>query len=205
MLISTYRSDHFSFVLKIDEKKYFFLKNDFWHKIKEGKKEGLKDLYDTHFDALYSFGLYIHEDAERVQDAIHDLFIKLWDRRETITIPNNTRNYLFTALRNDLIQKVQKGSKVVLTESIQDQEDDAPFFEGDDDERKKKLKKAIETLSPKNREVIYLKYKDNLSNEEIAEVLGINNQSVRNLIHRAIKQLKKNIPNVSTFLLLYYL
>ena len=54
-----------------------------------------------------------------------------------------------------------------------------------------KLQNAMKELTDRQREIIFLKYSKNLSYEEIGEILGINYQSIRNLTHRAVSELRK--------------
>lgn len=183
------------------------MNTDFWYNIKAGNQQGLKDLYDAYFSILFKFGSYIHQDQDQVKDAIHDLFVNIWNKRDRINIPDNSKNYLMTALRNEIYQQFNKASKTVLVQKFSEEHSEDLIFEqnNNNEERKKLVRKAMEKLTNKNREVIFLKYKDNLTNEEIAEVLGINYQSVRNLLYRAIQQLKKNLPVLSTFCFYNYL
>lgn len=167
---------------------------EFWHQIKDNNKVGLQNLYEQFFEVLYAFGKYFHVNEAEVQDAIHNVFLRIWENRHNLNTPQNSKNYLMTALRNELNQNYRKASRIELKAEVTDvdlnmEEEESTFGEV----RKEKVNKAIEELSTKNKEVIFLKYKENLSNEEIAEVLDINYQSVRNLLHRAIKQLRKKI------------
>lgn len=64
-----------------------------------------------------------------------------------------------------------------------------------------KLQKAMKELTDRQREIIFLKYSKNLSYEEIGEILGINYQSIRNLTHRAVSELRKAMMLIVGFLL----
>ncbi len=167
---------------------------DFWLQIKDNNKVGLQNLYEEFFEVLYTFGKYFHVNEAEVQDAIHNVFLRIWENRHNINTPKNSKNYLMTALRNELNQNYRKASRIELKAEVTDADVDSEEEEsGSIELRKAVVNRAIDQLSSKNKEVIFLKYKENLSNEEIAEVLDINYQSVRNLLHRAIKQLRTKI------------
>lgn len=171
------------------------MSKEFWLKIKEGDRSGLQLLYKEYFQILYKFALFFHNDSTEVEDAIHDVFLRVWEKRSSHNLPENTKNYLMTAVRNEIYQKYRKSNKIDLVENFKESPEEVQQIDQDDykDDQKKKVASAMQLLTAKNREIIHLKYQENLSNEEIAEVLGINYQSVRNLLHRAIKALRKNI------------
>jgi len=66
------------------------------------------------------------------------------------------------------------------------------------------LNKSINQLSDRQKEAIYLRYHQGLSVEQVAEVLNLNYQSTKNLLHRAILQLRKDFPISALFLLLNF-
>jgi RNA polymerase sigma factor (sigma-70 family) len=66
------------------------------------------------------------------------------------------------------------------------------------------LNKSINQLSDRQKEAIYLRYHQGLSVEQVAEVLNLNYQSTKNLLHRAILQLRKDFPISVLFLLLNF-
>jgi RNA polymerase sigma-70 factor (ECF subfamily) len=66
--------------------------------------------------------------------------------------------------------------------------------EQEDEEKKIRLLKAIEQLSGRQKEIVYLKYYQNLSYDEICDIMNINYQVARNLLYQAIKSLKKWLP-----------
>lgn len=62
-----------------------------------------------------------------------------------------------------------------------------------DDETKEKFEKVISLLNPRQEEALYLRLQLELSYEEISQLLGINYQSARNLIYRAISKVRENM------------
>ncbi|MEZ7507133.1 sigma-70 family RNA polymerase sigma factor [Flavobacterium sp. Arc2] len=82
------------------------------------------------------------------------------------------------------------------------------IFHEDDDHDKEvilnQLKEIINKLSPREREIVYLKYFQNFNNTEISELLDINYQTVRNILGNAIKKLRKLGENYIEFLFLLF-
>jgi len=176
-----------------------------WEKMLKGDKKSLEAIYIDHVDALYDYGRKFSMDHSLVEDCIQNLFIYIWEKRDTLSQTTYIRSYLMLSLRRRIIREIKNDKTKDLSNSV------VHFFEepglGMEDEiirdeieekRHFQLKGAIEKLSPKQREIIYLKFNQNMSNQDIADLLGINNQSVRNSVSRAINSIKKYI-----FLLLF--
>ncbi len=69
---------------------------------------------------------------------------------------------------------------------------------------KEKIKKLLESITPNQREVVYLKYVVGLQHSEIAEILGIHEESARKLLYRAMEKLRNKISNDELYLIAIY-
>ena len=170
-----------------------------WLAFIKGDKKGFADLYEITFNRLYHYGMKFTTDEEVVKDCIQELFIKLYRNHRTLPELENPLFYLFRSLKNLLIDALQEKEKMIyfLPQEI-------PFhakfiYKNPEEERNEEIKEKIEEivnlLSDRQKEVIYLRYQADMSYEEIAAILGINYQSVRNLIHRSIKKIRSEIKN----------
>jgi len=169
-----------------------------WQQLQSGEQSAYAAIYKGHADYLLRYSYRITSDELAIEDAIHDLFVEIWKNRETIGSTDNIRAYLTVALRRKIVRTLQKKQK---TESDKVPEeihfnaelaiDEIIIATERSEEWSLKLEKAMSLLSDRQREVLYMKYYSQMNNEEISEALGINNQSVRNLVHRSLEQLKK--------------
>ena len=169
-----------------------------WQQFKDGQQSAYAAIYTGHADYLLRYSYRVTSDELIIEDAIHDLFVEMWKNRSTIGATDNIRAYLTVALRRKIIKAIQKKQK---TESDKTPEelnfqtelaiDEVIIATERSEEWAHKLKSAMGKLSDRQREVLYMKYYSQMNNDEISEALGINNQSVRNLTHRSIEQLKK--------------
>ncbi|GLR19786.1 RNA polymerase sigma factor [Portibacter lacus] len=165
----------------------------------DGQRDGLACLYKLFAKDLYKYGMAICSDDHEVSECLHDFFIYLWENRTKFDNVNHPKAYLFTSFKRKLIKQLAKNKKhdelsykhdgLISQESI---EETISKEEGQV-EYTLRLNKAIKNLSDREREVIHLKYFQRYKNEEIAGILEINNQSVRNLLYRAIQNLKKKL------------
>ncbi|MDO6803114.1 sigma-70 family RNA polymerase sigma factor [Wenyingzhuangia sp. 1_MG-2023] len=160
-----------------------------WGLFIDGDMDAFKTIYNMYYQMLYNFGKRYLNDSE-VEDAIHDTFLNILKYKNSSSEVKNIKAYLFKCLRNQIF-KVKKAAKLEFeldNETIQsenntheEQEKELVF---------KKLKELIKELSPREREIIYLKYFQNFNNIEISELLDLNYQTVRNILGNAIKKLR---------------
>lgn len=167
-----------------------------WKKMKEGDRSAFESIYRNHIQALYKYGARIHQDVNLLEDCIHDLFLDLWNNRATIGDTNSIAPYLLTSLRRKMYKKIKSSQKTHLTESNEalDQIDFAwPAKETEDNNSNlvhNQIQSFVQYLTPRQKEVIYLKYIRGLDYDEIGEVLDMKYQSVRNLVHRALQKMR---------------
>lgn len=168
-----------------------------WAALRRGERAALERLYRAHAEALLQYGRRFADEAA-VEDGVHELFVRLWDRRAGLNPDVRPRPYLLISLRNDLLRHVKRTR---LTEDAdgRDLPDAAPSTEAalvaaeEGDERRRALRAAVATLSPREREVVTLRFEQSLDYEEIVEVTGISYQSARNTLARAVAKLRQRV------------
>jgi RNA polymerase sigma factor (sigma-70 family) len=181
-----------------------------WESFKAGDSSALQVLYNHYVDSLYSYGMHLCADTDKVRDCIHDLFLSLWDSRRNFAIPNSGKAYLMVSLRRRIFDK---GSRIdSLTGQLEDAEEnrisdsdhESQWIEAEDNvQLNHRLEKAYHRLSERQREIIHMKYYQQLDYEEIGRVMGLNYQSARNLVNRALAALRKEMLGVVTLLLIF--
>lgn len=185
-----------------------------WQKFKDGDPQTFEFIYKTYSPTLYEYGMRMLQHEDSVKDAIHDLFVKLWHNRNSYSATNNIKYYLIAALRNTIFTlkglekrfpQVELNDTVgfdlgfsIETEYIRNEELSSQTA---------KLLEAMNKLSARQKEIIYLRFFEEMNYNEIAEVMNISVKATYKLSARALDALRvvMNIP-VSTiiFLLLNY-
>ncbi|UXX79877.1 sigma-70 family RNA polymerase sigma factor [Reichenbachiella carrageenanivorans] len=171
-----------------------------WALVAKSDLKALAYIYEKQYTNLYYFGLSCSKDEGLTEDAIQDLFIKVWDKRTSIHIKLSIKSYLISALRRIIIDKLTAQKKVLSVDgefpegfepslSVQD----LMISEELDEERRGQIEHALSLLTKKQREMIYLRFFQEMSYDEIAESLKIRNQSVRNCIYEAMKIMKGSL------------
>lgn len=179
-----------------------------WDDFRKGDESAFSALFTLYSDVLFRYGIKFVKDQALVKDCIQDLFIKLHKNRANLSSTNNPLLYLFKSLKNKLADVLEsKNNRIMYIP-----QEELPFlvdyrFEPDDeqdgdDEIRETFDRVMNLLTPRQKEAIYLHYQSEMSYDEIAQLLGINYQSVRNLIHRAVEKVRSEM-DVALFLLLF--
>ncbi len=179
-----------------------------WIALKEGNPAAFEHIYRTHVHSLYRYGLTIWADEDAVVDAIHDVFTEVWHKRERISPTDNVKFYLLKALKNRLIRLINTAGRMQELSLSTLLVDPAIPASGQEDEALQQQAKVFDylrELPPRQQEIVRLRFYENLSHQQIADLLNIQPQSAKNLLSRAIDTLRKAFcPAVISLLLLFY-
>jgi RNA polymerase sigma-70 factor (ECF subfamily) len=180
-----------------------------WETLKAGNIQSLQELYNHHISGLYAYGMVLCQDGDRVKDSIHDLFLSIWTNRQGFTIPTSGKAYLMVSLRRKIFDRGAKRDQlnVPLEESGMDQElysdaEEQWIRSEEEAEVQLKLDQAMAQLSDRQREIIHMKYYQQMEYDDIARIMDLNYQSARNLVNRALLVLRKEMITLAMILLL---
>lgn len=182
-----------------------------WHNFSNnGDADAFSAFYHAHVNALYAYGLSLSFSKEICKDAIQDVFCKIFVNREKLKAIENMKAYLFRAYKNRLIDIFSKSEQTEdisslseLSFKIEVDTADIIIDAEETDNLKQKVENLLNSLTPRQREAVYLRYMQQMEYDEIAPVLKMSSESVRKLVHRAIVKLRKNpLPRAGTVCLL---
>lgn len=168
--------------------------------ISKGDRDALSALFDEYYAYLYNYGMkLIHGDDEFVKDCIQDVFLSIWINKERLSGVKSIKSYLFSALRFTIYDELKKNKTRAARENLYYEEIDSDLYDIEklmihfeiQAERKNRVAESLKKLSKRKKEAIYLRFYHGFSNEEIADIMNINTQSVYNLISESITQLQK--------------
>ena len=161
-----------------------------------GNMAAFSQLYDLHINILFNYGLKLTIDKELLKDCIHDIFVKLYTKKDELGTIDNLKSYLFISLKNKLCDELRKRMYMSDT-AIEDVNAVAPTDVEDDymeeEQRKNEfslVRRLLDQLSPRQREALTLYYIEEKKYEDICEIMNMNYQSVRNLMHRGLTKLR---------------
>ncbi len=168
-----------------------------WEKFKDGDEEALQILYTRYYPFLYGYGNKLFPNSNDIDDNIQELFLKLWKKKENLGEVVSVKAYLFKAFRRIAFDQLRSEKKRIhLTHDGELNPilsvEDMLISKEMDYEQKRRLENALGLLTKRQKEIIYLRFYEGLSYEEIEPVVQINYQTIRNCVYEAIKVLKKN-------------
>lgn len=167
-----------------------------WASFLGGDERASDQLFLQYYDTLYRYGLRLTGEEELTKDSIQTVFQQLWQRRTALGPVAAVGPYLLTALRRQLARDQQAQRRQSELASVYETEFEVQYTPDDFDlpeAQHQQLLEALEQLSDRQREAVYLKFFNSLSYEQIAEVMALNVQSVRNLIHLGLKVMRQRM------------
>jgi len=180
-----------------------------WNLLVEGDQQGLYACFDLFYDDLYRFGVCMYKNPELVKESINSLFIELWRIQDKLSSVQNIQQYVLTIFKRILYKTYQQYSRDTITLVIEEEHIEAALTEQpyeniliasqQDEIIKKKLQKALNQLSPRQIEIVKLRYFDQESFTDIAAKTGLTERTIYNTLHNAVKILR----NVFSIMLIF--
>jgi RNA polymerase sigma factor (sigma-70 family) len=137
-------------------------------------------------------------DRALVEDAIHDVFLYVWRKHDSLGETDSIKFYLCRSLKREIVRKL-KASDRAVSFMAHTQEQSYESVETDiisrqvTEQNEAVLSRAIELLPQRQREIIVHRFYGNLSAEEISSKMSLSIDSTYTLLSRAVRELRKNI------------
>ena len=183
-----------------------------WQAFKAGSREAFEQIYRAHARELLNYGYKVTSDKRLIEDSLQDMFFEMWNHRTGLSDTTSIRFYLFKALR----YKIGRNSRLtfdLFTEDF-DALSDVPVELSHETHliplevqslQMPNLRELIDNLPKRQREAVNLRYYHNFSNEEIAQIMGVNYQSACKFIYTALRNLKQNLQiSITSWLFLIF-
>ena len=178
---------------------------ELWQQLRNGDIHALGELFSRYHNKLYAYGMKLSSSEALVLDAIQEVFVQVWNLRLQLADACFISSYLFRSVRNEIYRQAGLKKRFFTWEASADKEAITISFSREDLVMQKEVSRemrefivqALNKLAARQKEAIYLKFYFGLSNTEIADVMSLQDQSVRNTLYEAIKLLRQ-IITVST-------
>ena len=174
--------------------------------ISKSNEKSFEKLFHAYYGHLCLFASRIIQDDISAEEIVQDFFVKLWEKRQQLTIETSVKSYFFRSIKNLCLNHIQHNktklryAQSVLSESLNNNTDDDSFTEIDLAE---KIEESIQMLPSKRREIFRLSREDGLKYREIAEKLNISIKTVETQMGLAIKTLREKLKKYNTFFILF--
>lgn len=177
--------------------------------IKSGDEKAFEILYNKYSRMLYAISYYYIKDTELAEDILQDIFLTFWEQRQTIEIHTSLSNYLYTMTKNRVLHTIKVKNKEVL--EAYELEWQIQFLQDDALNREKRelksemLYRAIAELPKQKKDICLLKLRNDLTNQQIAEQLGISISSVKSHYFASLRFLRYYLRRVAYLLVFLFL
>ncbi|AEV97602.1 RNA polymerase, sigma-24 subunit, ECF subfamily [Niastella koreensis GR20-10] len=167
-------------------------------RLQQNDEQALAAIMRKYYTALYNYGARFTNDEALVKDCIQEVFISLWQRRESAAEILSPRYYLLRAVKNKVLKSLHQ--HVIRIGSMENESayDFLQEFSVEkliidkqmSEEQATILRKTMAQLSKRQHELIYLKFYQHLDHAQIAGLMNLSRQSVYNLLHETIQKLR---------------
>ncbi len=171
--------------------------------ISNGHQKYLGMIYFGYYDLLYNLGLKYTRDVQTIEDAIQNLFGYFLQMGVKLHPVKNLRGYIIQSFHYQLLKDIKRRNRICKTGNLRVEKDDFQdpevneVFEQQWSSRLKlKLEHCMLNLTPKQKEILYLRFQCELSYSEIAIILDIAVDSCYKMVYRSLKELRQDIEKL---------
>ncbi|MBC6112800.1 RNA polymerase sigma factor [Pedobacter fastidiosus] len=166
------------------------------------------EIYDRYWQPMFIYALKRLRDEDQAADIIQDLFTQVWNRADQLYIDTALKSYLFTSVRNQTLNILAKDKRVeayteklafAFVEGLNTTDQEVSFREFS-----ALLEQEVRNLPPR-MQAVYIKNKEQgLSHKNIAEELGITEDSSKTTLNRALNELRIKLKPFLSILLIFF-
>jgi len=157
-------------------------------------REDINRIYKKHYSGLYNYGLKISGSPDMTKDAIQELFIQFLRDRKKLESVKKVDSYIYRSIRNNLLREIRSETGLAKTEAenpeVEFSHEEFLITEELTTERGRMVARSLNRLTARQKEIVYLRFFNNLSYDEISEVLDITYKTVKNLTYEALTKMR---------------
>lgn len=162
-------------------------------------------LYKEYVKKLYNYGKKFTEDSNLIQDSIQEVFLDFWVKQEKLLKAENLPAYFFSSFRYVLLKNLKQAGKKVGTEDaatgLHFSVEHFLIEKETESEQRDKVRRALQSLTSRQREAVFLRFYEGLSYDEVAAVLHITKKAAYKIVARSLDALKNLLLSVLVLLL----
>ena len=167
-----------------------------WRSIKNGNDLAFSSLYNRYAQQLFNYGMHLCHNRELCKDSIQELFTYLWNRKESLSEIDSVKYYLLKSFRNLLIKSIEKDRKFFVDlDDKHEQFQPETFVEEEiilkeiNFLKREKMNFALSNIPKRQREIIVLRYFNEMNYQEISSLMAISVPSAHNLLSKSLQSM----------------
>jgi RNA polymerase sigma-70 factor, ECF subfamily len=168
-----------------------------WKSIQQKDLETFERFYKEYYKSFFLMAHKYLKNSVQSEEIVNDVFLKIWEDGEKITIESSLKSYIYKAIINRSINVLNKNKRelIVQTDLSNITDEGYELRQMEENELKIKLYAAIDQLPDQCKKVFEMSRFEELKQQEIADKLGISIKTVKNHITIALKQLNASLVN----------
>ena len=170
-------------------------------RFREGNQRAFEELFWSFFSAGRQFVKSFQVDDSCADDILQEVFIHIWNKRQSIESENHFKAYFYKALRNNTVKYITRNKHVLNLESAENKESEDVLLKITEIEFNREILRAVSLLPEKRREIILLSM-SGMSEQMIADTLNISINTVKNQKTKAYASLRQELKDIGSFILL---
>ena len=166
-------------------------------RISSGDQQAFERLFKMYYKRLCQFAFLIIRSKELSEEAVSDIFLHIWMKREQLIPERNIRSFLYTSVRNQAINYLQRETSIHTQDDIDvyELEMESPDVSVDEvidrEQFRKRLQQAFDRLPERCKMISRMYFNDNLQYKEIAHILQLSRKTVEAQIAIATQKVKE--------------
>lgn len=175
--------------------------------LRAGDWDAYEQIYHRYKFILHNHAWNKTRNREESQDIVQEIFTVLWAKREKLDVNTNLAGYLYTSLRNyilnQIVHKSVQDKYIASIQSFIDQDTENTDHRVRENQLKAQIEKEIDALPARMKEVFQLSRRENLSHKQIAELLGTTEQTVKKQMTNTLKVLRGKLGMINYLLYIF--
>lgn len=172
--------------------------------IKKRDKQAFTVIYQKYHAYLYALALRYLKSTDMAEDAVQHVFVKLWENTLKVDVQINLKNYLYTMTKNYILNQIRNHKEVIsinYANAQREMADDEGFLKLlDEIQLSEELRRGIDNLPPQKRVICKLKMDEDISNQDIADRMGISIHTVKSHYQESVKMLREYFQHIKLML-----
>jgi len=162
-----------------------------------GDKEALFSLMIIYYNDLFKYALKFTSDPELTKDLVNQFFIHVWENRANLYKAEKIKPYLIVSFKRFLLAWYRKEQKHTFLTADDFESSEQPYENyliaiQKEEQIKEALKQAVKSLPKRQKELVQLRFYEQLSYEEISERTSLTIRTIYNKLHIALKKMRSN-------------
>ena len=163
-----------------------------------------EELFKGLFKPLCAFAMKFTGDVDTAKNLVHEVFIQVWEKFDSLPPETNYKSYCYTAVRNKCLNHIRDKKKFVILQDAADDEPQVTNTTLETAELQQKIEAAIAALPEKCRMVFELSRIEGLKYAEIAVKMNISIKTVEAQMSKALALMKEHLREFLTLVFLLW-